>query len=373
MSRVLPFKNPSWDYSLWEKIRGSAMNISDTEKKYISTREAGGSGESVFWRKGGRSNTTEGLRKMIRNSEFGGGNGDVVYDFVGLSRSFNRWFDRVELDPNGLLEDIEKSVEYSKRGEEIGDFGEEWLSINWSILGRAVGSAIANEGKRQKFWKSSGADARMSNTFWMEMGEKNTKGIGGRNYVSSDDWDDLVEWFRERDFDPGAEITRSAGHRPSAPIFKGGSNKGAVYSMNPLAESHRRRMRDRFRDADDAEEFAFYHGELTFKAIRNAMNALNNGNEAQFALLVNGLCAHHMMRTSITQQKIGMHLLSNLAVRRMTRGVEAVPVPDVAYQLSTGFSMGKVLQIMHDAGLIEWYTVEVGAVEKAIAELKKSG
>ena len=132
-------------------------------------------------------------------------------------------------------------------------------------------------------------------------------------------------------------------------------------------------MRDRFRDADDAEEFAFYHGELTFKAIRNAMNALNNGNEAQFALLVNGLCAHHMMRTSITQQKIGMHLLSNLAVRRMTRGVEAVPVPDVAYQLSTGFSMGKVLQIMHDAGLIEWYTVEVGAVEKAIAELKKSG
>jgi hypothetical protein len=78
------------------------------------------------------------------------------------------------------------------------------------------------------------------------------------------------------------------------------------------------------------------------------------------------------MRTSITQQKIGMHLLSNLAVRRMTRGVEAVPVPDVAYQLSTGFSMGKVLQIMHDAGIIEWYTVEVGAVEKAIAELKKS-
>jgi len=372
MSRVLPFKHPSWDFSLWEKIRGSAMSISDTEKKYISTTETGGSGESVFWMKGGRSNTTGGLRKMIRNAELGEGDGDFVYDFIGLSRSFNRWFDRVELDPSGLLEEIEKGAGLTRGGEDMSDFGEEWLSINWSVLGRAVGSAVANEGKRNGFWKNSGADARMSNAFWMDMEEKNTKGFGGRSYVSSEDWDDLVEWFRERDFDPGAEIIRGAGHRPSAPIFKGGSHEGAVYSMNPLAKTHRRRMRDRFRNADDAEEFAFYHGELTFKAIRDAMDALNDGREGQFALMINGICSHHMMRTSITQQKIGMHLLSNLAVRRMTRGVEAVPVPDVAYQLATGFSMGKVLQIMHDAGLIEWYTVDVAKVEEAVAELKSS-
>ncbi len=370
MSRVLPFKNPSWDFSLWESIRSSAMIISDAEKKYISTREAGGSNESVFWGRGGRPNTTEGLRKMIRSSDIGVEG--LVYDFVGLSRSFNRWFDRVELDPSGLLEEIERGAEFSKGGEVISDFGEEWLNINWSVLGRAVGSAIANEGKRQGFWKNSGADARLSNTFWMEMEGKTGRGIGGRKYVNSEDWDDLVEWFRERDFDPGAEIIRSAGHRPSAPIFKGGSHEGAVYSMNPLAKSHRRRMRERFRDADEAEEFAFYHGELTFKAIRDAMDALNGGREGQFALMINGLCSHHMMRTSITQQKIGMHLLSNLAVRRMTRGVEAVPVPDVAYQLATGFSMGKVLQIMHDAGLIEWYTVDVAVVEEAVAELKSS-
>ena len=254
----------------------------------------------------------------------------------------------------------------------ISDFGEEWLDINWSVLGRVVGSAIANEGKRLRFWKNSGADARMSNTFWMEMEGKTGGVVGGRKYVNSEDWDDLVEWFREKDFDPGAEIIRGAGHRPSAPILKGGSHRGAIYSMSPLAEAHRRRMRERFRGSDDAEEFALFHGELTFKAIRDAMDSLRAGREGQFALMINGLCSHHMMRTSVTQQKIGMHLLSNLAVRRLTRGVEAVPVPDIAYQLSTGFSMGKILQIMHDAGLIEWYTVRVDIVEDAVSKLKSS-
>jgi hypothetical protein len=370
MSRVLPFKKPSWDYALWQEVRSKALIISKSEKNYISTREAGGSRDSVFWQKGGRAKTTEGMRKMIRNSASGEGDGTFVYDFIGLSRNFNRWFDRVTLDSSGLLEEIEKHIGYTKNAETMGDFGEEWLSINWSIFGRAVGSAIANEGKRQKFWKSSGADARMSNEFWMDMSGKNRKGPNGIEYVNSEDWNYLVEYFRERDFDPGAEISRSAGHRPSAPIFKGGSSGSTVYSMNPLAEAHRKRMRGRFRDAEDPEEFAFFHGELTFKAIRDAMNALKNGEEVKFALFIHGLCAHHMMRTSITQQKIGMHLFSNLAVRRMMRGVEAIPVPDIAQELATGFSMGKVLQILYDAGLIEWYTVEVKEVEEAISILK---
>ena len=370
MSRVLPFKKPSWDYELWQDVRSKALEISKSEKDYISTREAGGSRESVFWKKGGRAKTTDGMRRMIRNSTSDGEEGTFVYDFIGLSRSFNRWFDRVALDSSGLLEEIEKHIGYTKNAETMSDFGEEWLSINWSIFGRAVGSAIANEGKRQKFWQASGADARMSNRFWMDMSEKNRKGPSGINYVSSEDWNGLVEYFRERDFDPSAEISRSAGHRPSAPIFKGGSSEGAVYSMNPLAEAHRKRTHGRFRGAKDPEEFALFHGELTFKAIRDAMNALKNGEEVKFALFIHGLCAHHMMRTSITQQKIGMHLFSNLAMRRMMRGVEAVPVPDVAQELASGFSMGRVLQILYDADLIEWYTVEVKEVEEAISNLK---
>tara|TARA_B100000575_G_scaffold41664_1_gene29203 strand:+ start:5430 stop:6548 length:1119 start_codon:yes stop_codon:yes gene_type:complete len=372
MSRVLPFKRPSLDFSLWEEIRSKALIISEAEKDYISKADANiGSRDSVLWQKGGRGNTVSGIRNMIRNSE-SSQDGKMVYDFVGLSRGFNRWFDRVNLDPDGLLEEIEGISSLTKGSEVLSDFGDEWLRINWTVLGRAVGSAIANEGRRLRFWSATGSDARMSNEFWMSMAEKEQKGPGGINYVSSEDWDDLVEWFRERDFDPGAEIIRAAGHRPSAPIFPGGSHEGTVYSANPLSMAHRRRMRGRFRDADDAEEFAFFHGELTFKIIRDAMDALDNGEEAKFALIIHGLCSHHMMRTSITQQKIGMHLLSNLAVRKMSRGVVAVPVPDIAQQLATGFSMGKVMQIMHDAGLIEWYTVEVDIVEEALTKLNQN-
>jgi hypothetical protein len=32
-----------------------------------------------------------------------------------------------------------------------------------------------------------------------------------------------------------------------------------------------------------------------------------------------------------------------------------------------------VLKILHEAGLIEWYTVELGDVNNAISELKKKG
>jgi hypothetical protein len=73
------------------------------------------------------------------------------------------------------------------------------------------------------------------------------------------------------------------------------------------------------------------------------------------------------------QQKIGMHMFTNLAIRRMTRGVEVLNVPDIADSLSTNFSIGKVLKILHDSGLIEWYTVELSDVEQAISDLKSKG
>ena len=142
--------------------------------------------------------------------------------------------------------------------------------------------------------------------------------------------------------------------------------------MNPLGVKHRNRLNQRFRGVTevDVEEFAFFHGELTFKILRDAMRALKSGEEIKFALIIHGLCANHIMRTSVNQRKIGMHLFSNLAVRRLTRGVTAIPVPDTAQELGTGFKMGPVLQILHDAGLIEWYTVGTKTVDDAISRMK---
>ncbi len=370
MSRVLPFKKPSWEYALWEEVRQEASLISKEEKEFISSRDRGKSGESIFWQKGGRAQSIEGMRRMDGDISSNVQDDNYVYDFIGLSLDFERWFDRLEIDSSGLLEEIENYIGNTRDSEMMKDFGKEWLEINWSILGRAIGSAIANEGKRNKFWFSSGSDARRSHDFWSRMGEVTHRGPTGINYVSSEEWDDLTAVYRQYDFDPGAEIVRSAGHRPSAPIFKGGTESGAIYSMNPLGVQHRNRMNDRYRGAKDAEEFAFFHGELTFKILRDAMRALKMGEEIKFALFIHGLCANHIMRTSVNQQKIGMHLFSNLAVRRLTRGVAAIPVPDISQDLGTGFKMGPVLQILHDAGLIEWYTVGTKTVDDAISRIK---
>ena len=358
MSRVLPFKKPTWDYSLWNEVRSKAASITEEDVEYLSSRDRGGSAKSNFWQKGGRRRNRDDSTKVI--------------DFVGLSRDFDGWFTRVDLGRDGLLEEFQSKIANMKGADFLQGFNEEWVEINWAVLGRAIGSAIANEGKRRRLrgWKASGGDARMNNDFWIEVSRESDK-LHGYTTISSEAWEDLVEFYREHGFDPGAEVVRSAGHRPSAPIFKGGSDRGPVYWMNPLTLQHRERMRMHFRGSDDGEEFARYHGELTFKALRDAMNSLKSGNEVKFALIIHGICSHHINRTNLMQQKIGMHLVTNLAVRRMTRGVEAVDVAGIAQALATGFTFGKVLEILYKSGIIEWYTVEASVVDEAISALKR--
>ena len=356
MSRILPFNKPTWDYSLWEKVRSKSSLITEDQVKFLSTRDRGGSAKSDFWKAKGR-----------RISE---GNSTMVVDFIGLSRSFDQWFTMVDIGRESLLEEFSRRVNNIRGSRHLEGFDDQWLEINWTVLGQAIGSAIANEGHRKRWWQTSGYDARTSNLFWIDMERASESGFGFK-YVDSEDWEDMLTFFRERNFDPSSEIRRSAGHRPSAPIFPATNDGLVVYTMNPLVSMHRDRMRERFRQHENPDEFARFHGELTFGAIRKAMEGLNSGDQIKFAFMINGICSAHIMRSSIMQQKIGMHLFSNLAVRMMTRGVEAVNVPDIAQPLATGFGFGKVLEILYNAGLIEWYTVELDDVNNAISELKK--
>ena len=144
--------------------------------------------------------------------------------------------------------------------------------------------------------------------------------------------------------------------------------------MNPLAYKNRERMRERYREHEESgegtEEYAKFHGQLTFSIIKSAMNALNKDKYADFILTIQGLCANHIMRTNLTQQKIGMHLFSNLAIKKLTRGVTAIPIPDIAQELSTGFGLSRVLSILHKAEIIDWYTVDADIVHNAILDLK---
>ena len=81
---------------------------------------------------------------------------------------------------------------------------------------------------------------------------------------------------------------------------------------------------------DDIAEFANYHGKITMTLLKRALVKLNQGKAADFILEVNGICALHCMQDTVTQQKIGLHLLTNLALRKQLRGVDLVNVPDLA-------------------------------------------
>ena len=84
MSRVLPFKKPSWDYELWKNVSKYSMLITEEDIEFLSLRDNGeSSAKSAFWKKEGRESRLDGRIKII--------------DFIGLSKSFDTWFTYLEL------------------------------------------------------------------------------------------------------------------------------------------------------------------------------------------------------------------------------------------------------------------------------------
>ena len=86
-------------------------------------------------------------------------------------------------------------------------------------------------------------------------------------------------------------------------------------------------------DREDVAEFANFHGTITMELLKRALVKLNQGKSAAFIIDINGICALHCMQDTVTQQKIGLHLLTNLALRKQLRGVDLVNVPDLASNL----------------------------------------
>jgi len=360
VSRILPFKRPTLDYSLWREISNKSMNISEEEIKFIVPRDTTKSAQSKFWNGEGRSRT--------RNDP------KLVIDFIGLNNKLARnWSTIKRLEGPNLLEKIEKKLRTYPGGDFLADRGidETWLDIDWGLLGRVVGAALANEGARQGFWRQKGNDAKISNDFWLRIKDKMNSSFGF-GIITSEDWLEEVGFSIDRGLDPEAEITRGGGHGPTIPVYSSTLEDKLIYWINPLVLMHRNMMREIFsgKEAEDADEYAIFHGELTFSLIRKAIDVLDQGNYAEFILMIHGMCAHHIMRTSLMQQKIGMHLITNLAIRDMTRDVVALPVPDLAQDLKTGFSFGRILSILYKSKIIEWYTVDANIVHDAISELK---
>ena len=353
MGRVIPFNRPSLDYSLWERIKNEAALVPEEEITHIAERDTVGyEHKDTFWSSDGRES---GVSKVI--------------DFIGLSSRFDN-LDQIPLLRESILEELERKATQNgfRRQMDFSTHADSWLEVNWPILAKVVGAAIAGCGREQGFWPSSGKDARQSHKFWSDMSRETKRNAKGE-FIDYDQWQRLVHSFRENKLDPSAAVLRGQAHPPSRPIIVEGSR----YFQNPIAIDHRdKRLPSGWKNLDvsPGTRFHEYHGYLTFEVIRKAMNDLDNGKIADFLWSMHGLCAYHVMREEgLTQQKIGLHFVTGLAIRKTTRGVNCLAVPDIANSLKTNFGMGRVLKILHDAGLIDWYAVDVDIVKEAVTDL----
>lgn len=354
MGRVVPFNRPSLDYSLWEAIKSEASLMGSEEIDYIAERDTVGyEDRGTFWSSDGREYE-----------------GETVIDFVGLSSNFDN-LDQISSLRDSILEELERIA--TKKGfMRLMDFsrdGDDWLEVNWPILSKVVGAAIAGCGREQGFWTASGYDAKQSHSFWGSM-KRESKKSGKGEYVEYEDWKRVVQTYREHGLDPSAAVLRGQAHLPSSPIIA----QGNLYFQNPIAVDHRRiRLREGWDSIEVEADMRFHemHGYLTFEVIRKATGSLSRGDIADFLWAVHGLCAFHVMREEgLIQQKIGMHFVTSLAMRKSLRGVGCLAVPDICNSLKTGFGMGQVLKILHDAGMIDWYKVDFEVVNNAISDLK---
>ena len=359
MSRVLrgpKRKRPTLDYALWEEVGSKASLVNKEQGKFLADRDRGTSSRSDYFTKEGRDRAANDSTK--------------VYDFVSLSKSFDPWFDELRLNQTNLLAGIEDEI-VGMRGAQVyfHGVGEDWLEIDWTTLARVIGAATANIGSSEGWWRVKGRDAHRSLQFWGRLDRDIPKVSDGFGIPESK-WEEISSFFRDRNFDPNSEILRAFSHRPSAPFWKVGDDTGVRYYPNPLALKHYQRLQRLNKsqaewNEDEVEEISKFHGKLTMKLINRAMASLSRGEIADFAIRIHGVCAFHVMRTVVTQQKIGLHLISNLAIRKQTRGVGAQNVPDIAYHLATAFHLAKILHILQRSKLIDWYTVEKEVVDVA--------
>ena len=363
MGRVLrgaKRKRPTLDYALWQEVESTASLVNKEQGKYLADRDRGTSSSSDYFTKEGRNRSANDPVK--------------VYDYISLSKSFDPWFDELRLNATNLLAGIEDEIT-GMRGAQVyfHGVGEDWLELDWNTLARVIGAASANIGNSEGWWRVRGSDAHKSLQFWGQLDRdipRVTDGIG----IPESKWEEIAVFFRERNFDPNSEILRAFSHRPSAPFWKVGDDAGVRYYPNPLALLHRKRLQELFGseaewEGETVEEVSKFHGKLTMKLINRAMVSLSRGDVVDFAIRIHGVCAFHVMRTVVTQQKIGLHLISNLAIRKQTRGVGAQNVPDIAYHLDTAFHLAKILHILQRSKLIDWYTVEKEAVDEALDSL----
>jgi hypothetical protein len=375
MKRVLPDRNPSLDYALWEKISRtkSSTKVLPEQRRWLTTIDRGSSQISDLWLADGRNQSKEDEIK--------------VFDFVSLSNLFDLWFDEKKYNRENLQGKVNEFVEKFTGGSHYFE-GElnTLLDINWIVLGRVIGSAIANIGSANGWWTTKGHDAYTTILFWshlkrVQVGDTYDASRDAKHNdhyfqgISEEIWHQTSIWFHDHhSFDPDSELLRSTAHRASSPFWRENHRPHKTYP-NPFALRHQQLVYALRRADIDPGELAQDHGKITLQLLGKALKELKNIKDpdrfAKFVITIHGMCAYHIVRTNQHQQKIGLHLFSNLAARKISRGVNGSNVPDISKHLKTHFSLAKVLSIMADKEhkIIDWYSVEKETVDEIVKDL----
>jgi len=375
MKRVLPDNKPTLDYELWKSLTNPMIQyqaVQKSDRKWLSSIDRGFSQSSDLWVKEGRDRSKNDTTK--------------VFDFISLSNLFESWFDELKFNKQDLADRIGQRITMIPGAGTYFE-GEEntLLEINWIILGRVIGAAVANIGAAEKWWYQKGNDAHVALQFWSHLkrdvvGHRYDATVHANDFtilaqgIEGDNWKKTGDFYRQNGFDPDSEILRSVGHRASSPFWQENHRPNRYYA-NPFAINHQKSLFAKFSGVEDPEELSKFHGSLTLGVLGDALKSLRGDNPdrfANFAIKIHGMCAFHIVRTDIIQQKIGLHLFSNLVARKMSRDVGGSNVPDIAKNLKTGFGLAKVLNILADKNhkVIQWNSVEKEIVDKIVDGLK---
>jgi len=376
--RLMPSDKESLDYSLWEELKSAPSTAGVSLDK-----------DHLYWlwwnEKGLQTHTSSHWKSAGRElSEL---DNTHVIDFIGLSQPLAGWFSYVSLNESGLIGQIQDEIDKDKSVSEFFPTADKsWLNLNWEVIGRVVGGALAHIGKSEKWWANRGTMAKKSHMFWIDvleiMGLRKAMRTALATWVPGtpirilspaapakifeEDWVELVSLWKQKKLDPSAEVIRAAGHRVSAPFLSEPSYKGAIaVAPNPLAIKHQLLLRHLFQTKYSKKTFQDIYGQLTLSAFSYYIDLLSKGDYVGFVMGIHGMCANLVDRSDALEMNTGMRLFSNLGIKRALRGLEMVNVPDLANVLKANFPLSKVLPLLAKNNLIRWVTIDRSEVVSA--------
>jgi hypothetical protein len=342
---------PPLDAKLWAAIENELIALNDNDIEEISDMCFDeGPDDTPLRDEGGRNVNSLGM----------------IYDVIHLDSRWELWFALLEEEGRDAISaEIDETLRDSGAWEAGRDY--DWAAIDWSVLGRMIGAAILLIGFRDNWvFRRHDGEIQDSSDIWRQLeDEMRQLGIDVDSALPNAAALDALASLIQHNIDPLADIGRAA-DGPAKPL----TNEGSFIRVNSNVERVRERIRilnlSRGGGGGGGPPAEDILGELCLEVINEALDELAKGNYIEFALRIHGLTGYMAVRRKSVVQKVGMHLIASIFVRKEIRGVGGLLAPDIANNLNTQFSIGKALKVMRKYGIISWSAVPVTTVNAAL-------